>query len=144
MCNLIGVLRYVDIGNRMDDEPTKGFWGRFNPTAVGFRWGGGVVSNTTFAAIVAFLTMPFIAWALSREPLIALAACGMVALVVLILFFGTWFFAPRHPELAMLSGPEYYRLKQAEMGTMDNPKIMDATNVEAPNQIEGPKPSNGP
>jgi hypothetical protein len=107
-----------------------------NPHKVGFRWGGGVVSNTTFTAIVALLAISFVCWVFSGRPEMALIASAGIIFFAALAIVGNWIFASKHPDLAALGGPEYASVRQRQMGTKDHPKIVDAQSVEAPTLIE--------
>jgi len=120
----------------MVEEQPKGFWKYFTPAAVGFKWGGGVVSNTTFASVTAFIAMGVVGWSLSGHPNLAFAGCCLIALLLMFYLGGTWLFSSRYPTLAALGGPEYVRIKEAEMGTKAHPHMADTQNVEAPVLIE--------
>lgn len=125
--------RYI---SRMGDTPDKSLRDYLKPEAWGFRWGGGVVSNTTFAIVATFIAMGVICWSLSSHPAFAAAISGGMLLVLVVYLIGNWWFASKHPDLAALGGPEYASVRQRQMGTKENPQIIDAQNVEAPPLLE--------
>lgn len=128
----------------MDEpSPPKGFWNLINPHGWGFRWGGGVVSNTTFTAIAAFVAMMLTCWALSHYPIFAAIICAGIIFLATLVIVGNWIFSARFPAQAALGGVEYLRLRQAEMGTKEHPKIIDAQNVEAQALLDKSASPNG-
>lgn len=128
------------MGEDSDNKP----WRNLRPEALGFRWGGGVVSNTTFGIVSAFAAMALICWALSAHPLFAVAICGGMLIVLIVFLLGNWWFASKHPDLAAMGGPEYASIRQRQMGTKEEPRIVDAPNVAPPPLIEGGSATNVP
>lgn len=101
------------------------------------------MSNTTFTAIAAFLAMMLTCWALSHQPIMAAIICGGIALLAALVIIGNWIFSAYFPAQAALGGVEYLRFREAEMGTKNQPKIIDAKGVEAPTLIDNVGTKNG-
>lgn len=119
----------------MGEEAPRG-WGPFRPDYYGFKWGGGVVSNTTFTAIVALVAASFVAWVFSARPEIALYAGGGIIAFAGLVIFGNWVFGALFPDAAAVGGPEYERLRHRQMGTKDFPNITTSPNTEPPTLIQ--------
>jgi len=119
------------------EPPPAGVWGAIRTEVERFRWGGGVVSNTTAAIVAALIAVAATSWALSAHPILAASIDGGIFIVLIIYLFGTWRFADKHPDLAALGGSEYLRYRQLEMGTKEAPQIPAAPNVRPPPAIEG-------
>ncbi|MEK7996099.1 MAG: hypothetical protein AAB403_20060 [Planctomycetota bacterium] len=90
------------------------------------------MSNTTFLGIVALLVVAFIAWVFSARPEMALYAGGGVIGFATLVILGNWLFGALFPDSAAVGGPEYERLRHRQMGTRDQPHIVDMHNVEPP------------
>jgi hypothetical protein len=78
------------------------------------RFGAGVVALTTSAVITFCAAAGGVAWALSKDPYLALAVVGIMAAVVVTFFLGTWRFADKHPDQAALGGTSYLRLRELQ------------------------------
>jgi hypothetical protein len=119
-----------------NQQPLKAILALINPQGWGFRWGGGVVSNTTFTAIAAFIATIFVGWIFSSQPHMAtLLSAGILGIAALVII-GNWIFSALFPVQAALGGIEYLRFRETEMGMKDQPKIIDAHNVEPPMRLE--------
>lgn len=117
----------------MDEQsPKTSIWAGIRTEFERFRWGGGVVTNTTAAVVAAFIAIATAAWALAAHPIIAVCVIGCVLVLAVLYLLGTWRFADKHPDLAALGGTEYLKYRQLEMGTKEIPSIPAAENVVAP------------
>jgi len=96
--------------------------------------GPGVITLTSMVAATALVAIAACAYALAALPFIFLAAVGVIALVILVFLIGTWIFAHRHPDLAVMGGStllQYHRMQMAAL----HPEIMvDKTLTIAPKQ----------
>lgn len=96
------------------------------------RFASGVVGNSTYVVCACAVAAAVAAWALSPYPWLAVVA--MLSLVGLAIFYmqGTWRFADRHPDLALLGGAQLLKLRQMEMGAKEIPMPQTVENVQAP------------
>jgi hypothetical protein len=109
--------------------------------------GAGVVA-LTITAFVAFCgSAAGISWALSRDPYLALGVVAVVAVVLIILFFGTWWFAHTHPDQAALGGTSWLKLRQMQFEIKDQsgmPILPPSTDPLKPLAPSGTKLIAGP
>jgi hypothetical protein len=87
------------------------------------RTGAGVVGNTRYVIIALWAAAVPITWALSPDPIIAICAVAIFAFVTVIFFIGTWIFAERNPDQAVMGGSEYRRFRQAQLASKSSPNI---------------------
>ncbi len=66
------------------------------------RAGAGVVGNTRYVIISLWVAAVPIIWGLSPHPIIAICAVAIFAFVTVIYFIGTWIFAERNPDQAVM------------------------------------------
>lgn len=98
------------------------------------RIGAGVVGHTTYAILAVCAAISAVSFALSGHPEYALAAIGVIALVAVIFFLGTWIFAHVHPDQAAMGGSEWRRFRQAQMASKENPNLPNFPVVPDPMQ----------
>jgi hypothetical protein len=96
------------------------------------RAGAGVVRNTTYVILALWVAAAPIIWALSPNPLIAIGAIAIFALVTIIYFIGTWRFAERNPDQAAMGGSEWRRFRQAQLASKSQPDIPDLPSMPNP------------
>ncbi|WP_341899240.1 hypothetical protein [Ferrovibrio terrae] len=113
------------------NDPIRSILSRL-PSEVRIRLGRGVVNNTTSALIGVAFAVAAIAWGLRDNPLLALGVSALLIGTYLFYLLGTWIFAERNPEQAMLGGSEFLQalqLKQSAKGVSEIPVLPP---VEAP------------
>jgi hypothetical protein len=94
--------------------------------------GPGIVGLTTVAVIVALVVVACCAYFLAKFPLLLAGIVGTIAFLLLIYLFGTWIFAHKHPDLALLGGGKLLQYRKMQMAAA-NPSIMlDTTPTKAP------------
>ena len=103
------------------------------------RLARGVVGNTTYAIVAAFLAIAAVAWTFRDQPLIALGFICIVAFLALVYLIGTWIFAHKHPDVALLGGAELLKWRQMEMAAKGMPLLPEAPNVEPTPLIDSPE-----
>ena len=91
--------------------------------SAGVRLGAGVVYLTTAAFIAFCAAVGGVSWALSRDPYFALAVVGLLAVVIIIFFLGTWKFADKHPDQAALGGSWWFKLRELQIEAKGKPAI---------------------
>jgi hypothetical protein len=101
------------------------------------RLARGVVGNTTYAVCCAFLLLVAVAFGLAAHPYIALSAIAIICGVLLVYLFGTWIFAHRHPDQALLGGAELLQWRQMDMAAKGIQLQKDQPNIEPTPLIEG-------
>lgn len=98
------------------------------------KLGGGVVAHTTWAVMALCGTVGGIAWALSHEPFLAIAAMALICTVVIVFLFGTWKFADKHPDQAALGGAYWYKFREMQIGQKGQLSLPDAPQTSDPDR----------
>lgn len=105
--------------------------------------GPGVVGNTTTAVVIAVIATAAEAYFLHDQPMVMFGVMGMTLVLVLVYLFGTWRFAERHPDLALMGGADLLQLRRMEMAARYPEVITDRTLTIAPptspQAISGPE-----
>jgi hypothetical protein len=76
------------------------------------RLGRGVVGNTTYASIAFFGAFVAVVVALRNTPIFAIAAVCVLLVAYVIYLLGTYLFADKHPDRAMLGDSEWLQFQQ--------------------------------
>ena len=96
------------------------------------RLGPGVVGNTSTAIIVIIVGLAVEAFALKEHPTVMFGALAVTFVLAMTYLIGTWWFAARHPDLALMGGAELLQLRHMQMAA-STPEIMaDKTPMKAP------------
>ncbi len=98
------------------------------------RIGAGVVGHTTYAVLAVCAAISAASFALSGHPEYALAVTGVIALVAVIFFLGTWIFAHLHPDQAAMGGSEWRRFRETQLASKNNPNLPSFPVVPDPTQ----------
>ncbi len=96
------------------------------------RLGPGVIGNTSVVMISAIVVAGFVAWAFRSNPPLALGAMGLIIAGALLFVWGSWKFAHKQPDLALIGGAELLQLRRIQMAGKDAPNIPLLPPVEAP------------
>lgn len=86
--------------------------------------GPGVVANTTTALVASVIATAAEAYFLREQPAVMFGAMAMTLILTLVYLVGTWRFAERQPDLALMGGAELLQLRRMQMGAKD-PQIID-------------------
>ena len=84
-----------------------------------------------------------IAWAFADNPGYSVMLIGALVVTYLILLIGTWFFAGKHPDLAMLGDSEWlqYQYLENRVAIGGLPNLPDSPSITDPeSDIELPPP----
>lgn len=106
------------------------------------RMGRGVVGNTTYGFWGACAASIGVAFALQNRPWFALAGVGGILVAYLVYLGGTYWFANKHPDRAMLGDVEWLQWYQSQQGAQNLPSIPPSPPVLDPTsnlQIEHDK-----
>lgn len=95
------------------------------------RFARGVVGNTTYAMCAGLLAIGIAAFALRGSPPMAIAVIVIIGLLLAWYLHGTWKFADKHPELALLGGAELLKWREMDMGAKNVTLPSNADNVVA-------------
>jgi hypothetical protein len=76
------------------------------------------VGNTTYATIAFFVCAAGIGAAFRSEPPMALGAIGLLIIPYLVYIVGTWRFADKHPDRAMLGDSEWLRHQELQFAAL--------------------------
>jgi hypothetical protein len=76
----------------------------------------GVVGHTTTAVVVAAVVIAAEVYFLRSVPWAMAVAVGATVFVVTVYLVGTWRFADKHPDLALMGGSELLQLRQLQIG----------------------------
>ncbi|MGB7077062.1 MAG: hypothetical protein WBD53_07725 [Xanthobacteraceae bacterium] len=90
--------------------------------------------NTTRAFLGLCAAAGVVAWGLSGAPLFAIAAVGILAVVLVVFLMGTWRFADRHPDQAALGGSSWLKFRQLQMEAKDAPELVPLPPTTDPKQ----------
>jgi hypothetical protein len=102
--------------------------------------GPGVVGNTTTAIVASVFATAAEAYFLHDQPAVMFGAMGMTLIVVLVYLVGTWRFAERHPDLALMGGAELLQLRRMEMAARYPEIILDQTLTQPPQRLPSTSP----
>ena len=106
----------------------------------GVKLGPGVVGNSTFAVIAAFVGIPATAWALSSHPDYALVAIAIEAFLLFSFLVGSWVYAHKHPDHALMGGAELLQLRKAQIAAPGIKVVENAPIVSDPENPVEDKP----
>lgn len=110
------------------------------------RLGRGVVGNTTYGFCAAAASVGVVGWSLRDTPAAALTAIALLCVVFLIYLIGTWRFADKHPDRAMLGDSEWLRWWEQERtglrGLPNAPNTPTVTDPSNPDLIAPSGPTN--
>jgi hypothetical protein len=96
------------------------------------RLGRGVVGNTTYGFVGLCSAGILIVWALNKNPGYAFASLIALIFVYLLYLFGTYKFADKNPETAMLGDSEWLQLKNKQMAAKGINEFPEGPVIEAP------------
>lgn len=96
------------------------------------RLGRGVVGNTTYAFWATCAVVIFVAIAMRGSPGYAVLLCIAIMLLFLMFLAGTYWFADRHPDRAMLGDAEWLQWHQSQLAGKDLPHVPAANPVLDP------------
>lgn len=111
------------------------------------RFGRGVVGNTTYGFWAVCVASVGIAWAFADNPGYGVILIGGIVGTYLIFLIGTWSFAGKHPDLAMLGDSEWLRYVEhqaAIKGLAQLPASPLITDPEADTELPPPSKTDGP
>jgi hypothetical protein len=94
--------------------------------------GPGVVGNTTTALICSVIASAAQAYFLHDQPAVMFGAMAVTVILLLVYMFGTWRFAERHPDLALMGGADLLQLRRMEMAAKHPEIMIDSTPIIAP------------
>lgn len=87
------------------------------------RLGPGVVGNTSTVLVIALPSCAATAWALSPHPDVALIAVFVELLLLGGYLWGTWSYARRYPEYALLGGSDLIKALEMQMAAKGYPSV---------------------
>jgi hypothetical protein len=87
------------------------------------RLGAGIVAFTAYVLMALCAAAGGISWALHGNAPYALGIVAILSGVVVYFVRGTWQFAHDHPDQAALGGTWWFKLRQLQMGSKNQPEI---------------------
>lgn len=109
-------------------------------STTGIKLGPGVLSTIGMVAVVAFLALAVIAWALSGVPWLAVIALFLVGGIAVYAIERAFRYAERNPLTALMGGGELLKLIEHQLAAKDKTLVGDETPVVgAPKAIEAQK-----
>ena len=105
------------------------------------RLGAGVVAFTTYVVIALCVAASGISWALSGHAPYALGIVVILAGVVAYFVRGTWQFGRDHPDQAALGGAYWFKLRQMQMASKNQPEITPLPAMPDPKKPLPPPPN---
>ncbi|MBM6583258.1 hypothetical protein ILT44_23940 [Microvirga sp. BT689] len=120
------------------DEVKKGLEGAgISATSVErIRLAKGVVGKTSYVAGAALFALAVVGWSL-KDPLYQIILAVLVVFVFIAYYFGSLWFANRHPGAALLEGAELIQWRQLEMSSKNEGALPSTPPTEPPMMIEG-------
>ena len=108
---------------QIDVEKLKDAFGLAASGSQRVKLGPGVVGNTTTAVISGVVGLAIEAVALSSQPLVMFGVMGVTLALFLTYLIGTWRFAAKNPDLALMGGAELLQLRQLQMAVKGLPEL---------------------
>ena len=84
-----------------------------------------MVGNTTYGLWATAAAVVGVSFALGGNPLAALLADGAILVVYLMYLGGTYLFAHKHPDMAMLGDTEWLKWSQNQITARDKSIVID-------------------
>lgn len=107
---------------------------RNNPEGLArIRLGRGVVGNTTYAFISVVAAVAVVAFFFKGNLTVGAWIIGALLLVFVIYFLGIFWFAHKHPNVAMLGDAEYLQLMESKMAAAGLRTLPKGEIIEDPN-----------
>jgi len=104
------------------------------------RAGAGIVRNTTYVIVALWAAAVPILWALSPDHLSQLCALAIFAFMTVFYLLGTWRFAERNPDQAVMGGSEFRRFRQSQLASKGRPHIPNLSSMPDPLKPPPPPP----